>query len=65
VDDDKLVVLCTLAIVETDFDPTKEIDADAEQFLRVNIEAQRERLPQFLAHVMTECYRLGRRDRDA
>ena len=56
----RLVALCALVGV-SDFDPTQEIDADAEQFLRVNIEAHKDRLPQYVAHVMIECYKLGKK----
>lgn len=35
-----------------DFDPTVPIDPEIEQFLRVNIEAYRDVLPQWIAHVI-------------
>lgn len=48
---DKIKVVCGQLAV-TDFDPTTELDSEVEQFLRVNAEAYRDCLPQYIAHVI-------------
>lgn len=41
-----------LVAASGDFDPDQPLNPDVEQFLRVNIEAYRDVLPQWIAHVI-------------
>ena len=48
---DKLKAVC-LKLGTADFDPAEDLDPEVEQFLRVNVEAYQDCLPQYIAHVI-------------
>ena len=48
---DKVKAVCEQLAV-ADFDPTMKLDQEVEQFLRVNVEAYRDCLPRYIAHVI-------------